>query len=452
MDDIPDLVEDLTQVDESQLQKWTKDDQNTKNKAVTTKKQQPQQPQAASDTEYANNDNKVPVTIITGYLGSGKSTLLNNIARQGNKRIAVILNEFGDSSEIEKSLTIQNNDESYEEWLDLGNGCLCCSVKDNGVAAIERLIDNLKDKIDYIFLETSGIADPAPIAKIFWLDDALSSNIYIDGIITVLDSKNILKSLQDFGGHRHKNNLNEGDEHNDEHNDEHHDDGEEHQEKTTTAELQIALADVILLNKFDLIESDLELQQQIQQAIKDINALAPVHQTSFSQVDLTKILDLHSFENNDVNFTNTTKQEILEQSEEGSFHNPAITTEVISFGKLASMEDSLAKIDEFIQYVLWENKIDGADVEVHRLKGLLIEEGVQEKQKDNDGNNNSKTTPLIKVIQGVRDTYDTFDAYYNPELHNDGVCKIVFIGKHLRKDGIIKEFKRFVGNLVSDVK
>ncbi|KAG0686850.1 hypothetical protein C6P40_003272 [Pichia californica] len=137
---------------------------------------------------------RIPITILTGYLGSGKSTLLENIAKNSNKKLAVILNEFGDSIDIEKSLTIKQGDNEIEEWLELGNGCLCCTVKDNGVSAIERLV--LKNKgFDHILLETTGLADPGPITTMFWLDDGLLSNVYIDGVVTVLDAGNIEKCL-----------------------------------------------------------------------------------------------------------------------------------------------------------------------------------------------------------------------------------------------------------------
>ena len=102
---------------------------------------------------------KVPVTLITGYLGSGKTTLLNYIlTEEHNKKIAVILNEFGEGAVDEKSLSIGNDGELYEEWLELRNGCLCCSVKDNGVKAIETLMER-KGKFDYILLETTGRED-----------------------------------------------------------------------------------------------------------------------------------------------------------------------------------------------------------------------------------------------------------------------------------------------------
>ena len=84
-------------------------------------------------------------------------------------------------------MTIRNGSDSYQEWLDLGNGCLCCSLKNIGVKAIEDMVERSPGKIDYILLETSGIADPAPIAKMFWQDDGLSSSVFVDGIITVLD-------------------------------------------------------------------------------------------------------------------------------------------------------------------------------------------------------------------------------------------------------------------------
>ncbi|KAL1462260.1 hypothetical protein WDU94_014109 [Cyamophila willieti] len=135
----------------------------------------------------------VPVTIITGYLGAGKTTLLNYIlTEQHDKKIAVILNEFGEGSAMEKSVSVGNSGNLYEEWLELKNGCLCCSVKDNGVKAIENLMLK-RGKFDYILLETTGLADPGPIAKVFWLDKELGSDIYLDGIVTVVDSNHILE-------------------------------------------------------------------------------------------------------------------------------------------------------------------------------------------------------------------------------------------------------------------
>ncbi|XP_063450125.1 zinc-regulated GTPase metalloprotein activator 1A isoform X5 [Pan paniscus] len=138
---------------------------------------------------------KIPVTIITGYLGAGKTTLLNYIlTEQHSKRVTVILNEFGEGSVLEKSLAVSQGGELYEEWLELRNGCLCSSVKDNSLRAIENLMQK-KGKFDYILLETTGLADPGAVASVFWVDAELGSDIYLDGIITIVDSKYGLKHL-----------------------------------------------------------------------------------------------------------------------------------------------------------------------------------------------------------------------------------------------------------------
>ncbi|KAK2722259.1 hypothetical protein QYM36_002705 [Artemia franciscana] len=134
----------------------------------------------------------VPISIITGQLGSGKTTFLNYVlSEKHGKRIAVILNEFGEGSAGERALSYTLDGKSSEEWLELRNGCLCCSVKDSGVAAIESLMKK-RGKFDYILIETSGIADPGPIASIFWLDKELESDVFLDGIITVVDARNFL--------------------------------------------------------------------------------------------------------------------------------------------------------------------------------------------------------------------------------------------------------------------
>ena len=104
--------------------------------------------------------------------------------------------EFGNTADIEKSLTVAQDGQQAEEWIPLQNGCICCSVKDSGVAALESLVERQKN-FDYILLETTGVADPGNIAPMFWMDEGLGSSIYLDGIVTVVDAKNILKSLDD---------------------------------------------------------------------------------------------------------------------------------------------------------------------------------------------------------------------------------------------------------------
>ncbi|XP_068082034.1 zinc-regulated GTPase metalloprotein activator 1-like [Anabrus simplex] len=141
-------------------------------------------------------DRKLPVTVITGYLGAGKTTLLHYILReQEEKKIAVLMNEIGPGMNLDEKVVVAKSGQLTDEWLELANGCLCCSAKDNGVKALETLMKK-KGKIDYIIVETTGLADPGPIASAFWMDKALESDIYLDGVVTIVDSKYGLQELR----------------------------------------------------------------------------------------------------------------------------------------------------------------------------------------------------------------------------------------------------------------
>lgn len=403
MDDIPDLVEELPP------------DFNMKPLYLATV----EDTSAFAPKEEISH--KIPITIVTGYLGSGKSTLLDVISKTSNKRLAIILNEFGDSAAIEKSVTIQDSENgAVQEWLDLGNGCLCCTVKDNGVLAIENLIQNSKDRIDYILLETTGVADPAPIAKMFWLDDALSSSVYIDGVVTVVDAFNIVKCLDDVGGHWHRSNnhlISEA------RTDVTQEDIEKEQQMlqdgVTTAHLQLALADTILLNKVDRFKHSPEELEIIKGRIRSINASSPMYDTSFGDISLEKILDLHAFEasaDKVANLVSTTTNSL--------YHDDRITTVALNFPFFEDPE-GFNKVEEFLQHILWENTAGGKPVEIHRVKGIVV------------------CGADVRVIQGVRDTYEVIEG---ATLHEDiDSNKIVFIGKMLVYDDLLSELRRFLG-------
>lgn len=397
MDDIPDLVEDLpSDFSLKPLYLATVNDSSEYN-------------------ERPKPQRKIPITIVTGYLGSGKSTLLEMIGKTSKKRLAIILNEFGDTAAIEKSVTIQDSDSrAVEEWLDLGNGCLCCTVKDNGVVAIENLLEKSKDRIDYILLETTGVADPAPIAQMFWLDEALASSVYIDGVVTVVDSSTILQCLDDVGGHWHKSNnlliLQTEEEVSESALKKEQamlDDG------VTTAHLQIALADTILMNKIDKV-SDKDINF-LKKRLQKVNASSPIHTTKFGDIALDKILDLHAFE---------AKSEVLmtELTRKSYFHDDRISTVCLDF---PFFEDAggFEKVEAFLQRILWEHTADEQEIEIHRLKGILVY------QDD------------VRVIQGVRETYDIIE---NGKLHPDIKCnKLVLIGKLLDESSLRTELKKF---------
>lgn len=185
--------------------------------------------------------------------------------------------------DIEKQLTVSDANSTEAKpipFVPLANGCICCSVKDVGVAAIENLMEQ-RGKFDYILLETTGLADPGNIAPLFWLDDGLGSSIFLDGIVTLVDAKNVLKSLDEGYGDENKTEQ------------EHHD---EHGPLLTTAHLQISHADVILVNKADLVSSD-ELAKVVDR-IRSINGLARIETTTKSQVSQLDglLLDLHAYD------------------------------------------------------------------------------------------------------------------------------------------------------------
>ncbi|KAI5366046.1 putative cobW/HypB/UreG, nucleotide-binding domain, cobalamin (vitamin B12) biosynthesis CobW [Septoria linicola] len=347
---------------------------------------------------------KVPITIITGYLGAGKTTLLNYIltARHG-KKIAVILNEFGNTSDIEKSLTVNQGDQQVSEWLDLANGCICCSVKDSGVNAIESLMDR-RGAFDYILLETTGLADPGNIAPLFWVDEGLGSTIYLDGIVTLVDAKNILRSLDEPVGEEAV----------------HHDQDTHHTSQIlSTAHLQISHADVVVINKSDLVTPD-ELHI-VQNRVRSINALATIHITDHSQIPELEglVLDLHAYDN--------VTAENLEFASKGHSHlDPAIGTMTLSLPVLD--DQGVQRLDSWLQSVLWEARLPGtaeaavdasnANWEIHRSKGRM-----------------PLTNGRLKMLQGVREIFDLIDGAVDADTaegeSDQKQGKLVFIGRNI---------------------
>lgn len=321
------------------------------------------------------------MTIITGHLGSGKTTLLNYVlTEQHSKKIAVILNEFGEGVVDEKQLSVGNQGELYEEWLELRNGCLCCSVKDNGVKAIETLMEK-KGKFDYILLETTGLADPGPVASIFWLDDELGSDVYLDGVITVVDSKYGLDQLLSTEA--------EG----------------EGSTGVNVAVKQVASADTILINKTDLAPSD-QLEDLVD-AVSRINGIAPRIFTKFGKVDLNQILDLHAYDGRD---------ELPSKFPYES--TPHLDSRVGTVTLVYDRPTLLSKMETFLQRLLWENCF--GDAFVMRLKASVSL--VDNKQV---------------LIQGVRDTYDTYERTSSKSsdvTSQTSETVVVIIGKNLNRE------------------
>src|SRR5688572_6355981 len=198
---------------------------------------------------------KIPVTVLTGYLGAGKTTLLNRILSEPHgKRYAVIVNEFGEIG-IDNDLIVGADEEVFE----MNNGCICCTVRGDLIRIIDGLMRR-KGKFDAIIVETTGLADPAPVAQTFFVDENVGKNARLDAVVTVADAKWLRDRLRD----------------------------------APEAKNQIAFADVILINKTDLV-SEAELRE-VEARIRGINPYAKLHRTQRAQIPLGEVLDRKAFD------------------------------------------------------------------------------------------------------------------------------------------------------------
>ena len=198
---------------------------------------------------------KLPVTVITGYLGAGKTTLLNRILSEPHgKKYAVIVNEFGEIG-IDNDLVVNADEEVFE----MNNGCVCCTVRGDLIRILEGLMRR-KGKFDAIIVETTGLADPAPVAQTFFVDEEVGAKTKLDAVVTVADAKWLNHRLND----------------------------------APEAKNQIAFADVILLNKTDLVTAD-ELRE-VERRIHAINPYAPIHRTQRCAVPITEVVGRNAFD------------------------------------------------------------------------------------------------------------------------------------------------------------
>ncbi|KAI9678348.1 MAG: hypothetical protein M1817_006294 [Caeruleum heppii] len=420
-----------------------------------------QSPEDAESTVVDSPDEgtsvaKTPITIVTGYLGAGKTTLLNYILRaQHGKKIAVILNEYGDSADIEKSLTISQPDGQQEvaQWLELANGCICCSVKDQSIAAIESLMAR-RGTFDYILLETTGLADPGNIAPLFWVDEGLGSTIYLDGIVTLVDAKNILRSLDEA----HAGEANGGD-------DQNADEGDVGKETTplTTAHLQISHADVIIINKADLLSSPAELDA-IKDRIKGINGLAKLHVTHHGEIPILEgiVLDLHAYDDVQVGSLDAAKESHshldpvsfflscspFDQAAE-AHHNQTISTLTIPIPALTPKQ--LPQLDAFLRSILWENHLplpltnrSISEAPHSKLPLHLQSNPSQYRQSGHPPASSSRSFDIhrlkgrihlsdgtVKIIQGVREVFEIVDIDHNV----DGASSTTNLGTKAAEEG-----------------
>ncbi|UXU76603.1 MULTISPECIES: CobW family GTP-binding protein [unclassified Paracoccus (in: a-proteobacteria)] len=325
---------------------------------------------------------KIPVTVLTGFLGSGKTTLLNYILKENHgMKIAVIENEFGEIG-IDGGLVVGSTEEIYE----MTNGCVCCvaEAREDLLRVIRQLLAR-PERLDHIIIETSGLADPYPVAQTFFLDDPIREETNLDGVIALVDVKHILRHLDDAQIEAHDN----------------------------QAVDQIVCADRVVLNKVDLASE--EEIEAVSARVRSLNETAEQVRSSYAQIDLRKILGLAAFDQNRL-----MAAEIPEHHEHHHHHAPWMgdashdhDSSVTSVGfELEGHMDPQAMMR-------WVEEMKARDLsDLFRMKGIFSVKG----------------DDYCYVLHGV---HDQIEFRPNHPWANEPRCnKMVFIGRNLDRQAL----------------
>lgn len=351
--------------------------------------------------EFENERDSEPcvgITLITGFLGSGKSTLIRRVlTEKHNLRLVVVENEFGPTAAVEKAIVTQGvGPGALDEFIELPNGCICCAAQDDLVDALTRLVEQKQGKFDHILIEASGLADPRPVAASLWVDDVVDASLRLDAVIAVVDAANIEHVLA----------------------------GRSNMDKDIALK-QLAVADIILLNKIDLItqhgqqsvtaeSEDADAIERLSSILRRHGCLARIIPTTRCDVDLHELLNVRAYNSSTVSALSKNVPEKFNHHAHVDESEPASAFTLEFTGKVFNADFLTRALGE----LLWEqSNNDGENrQQIWRMKALVVIDA----------------EPFKRIYQSV---HTLFDDMISTEEVRDGDADsfFLFIGKDMNQ-------------------